>query len=65
MIGRGRTDDDERTLARAQHRMEFGRAGHQAHQIDFEHLAKAIHFEFAAPVDHSTLRQHQHIEFFE
>ena len=52
-------------LARAQHRMEFGRARHQAHQIDFQHLAKAVHFEFAAAVDHRALRQHQHVELFE
>ena len=43
-------------------RMEFAGAGHQAHQIDFEHLAKAVHLEFAAPVDHRALRQHQHVE---
>ena len=49
-------------FARAQHVVEFAGAGHQAHQIDFEHLAKAVHLEFAAPVDHRTLRQHQHIE---
>ncbi len=42
--------------------MKFAGAGHQAHQIDFKHLAKAGHFEFAAPVNHRTLRQHQHVE---
>ena len=45
--------------------MKSGRTGHQAHQIDFQHLAKAIHLELAAAVDHRALRQHQHIEFFE
>ena len=52
-------------LAGAQHRLEFGRARHQAHQVDFQHLAKAIHLEFAAAVDHRALRQHQHVELFE
>src|ERR1700730_16485420 len=42
--------------------MEFSRTCHQAHQVDFNHLAKSGHFEFAAAVDHRTLRQHQHIE---
>src|ERR1700730_6662290 len=62
MIGGGRTDDDERAFARAQHRMEFAGAGHQAHQVDFKHFAKSGHFEFAAPVDHRALRQHQGVE---
>src|SRR5207302_6241258 len=42
--------------------MTSGGAGHQADQIDFEHLAKSGQFEFAAPVDYRALRQHQHIE---
>jgi len=42
--------------------MEFSGAGHQAHEIDFENLAKSVHFKFAAAVDHRALRQHQHIE---
>ena len=41
---------------------EFASAGHQAHQIDFQHFAKSVHLEFAAPVDHRALRQHQHVE---
>ena len=42
--------------------MKFGGAGHQAHQVDFEHGAKAVHLKFAAPVDHRALRQYQYIE---
>jgi hypothetical protein len=57
--------DYQRAFARRKHVVELGRAGHQAHQIDFEHPAKAVHFELAAPVDHGTLRQHQHVELFE
>src|SRR6202171_3656041 len=42
--------------------MKSGGAGHQAGQIDFEHFPKSGHFEFAAPVNHRALRQHQHVE---
>src|SRR5260221_222432 len=42
--------------------MKFCRASHEADQIDFEHFPESTHLEFAAPVDHRTLRQHQHIE---
>ena len=45
--------------------MESHRAGHQAHQIDFENLAKALHLELAAAIDHGALRQHQHVERLE
>src|SRR5437660_12274480 len=45
--------------------MESRRAGHQAHQIDFENLAKSLHLELAAAVDHRALRQHQHVERLE
>ncbi len=62
MIGGGRTDNDERTVGRTEHLIKSGRARHQADQIDFQHMTKSRHFEFAAPVDHRPLRQHQHIE---
>jgi hypothetical protein len=52
-------------LGRCQHVVEFGRACHQAHQIDFHHLAKAIHQEFAAAIDHRALRQHEDVELVE
>src|SRR6266436_6685884 len=42
--------------------MKSCRASHQADQVDFKHLAKSAHLEFAAPVDHRALRQHQHVE---
>ena len=42
--------------------MKFCRASHQADQIDFKYFAKSAHFEFAAPVDHRALRQHQHLQ---
>src|SRR5437016_14632782 len=42
--------------------MKFCRASHQADQIDFKYFPKSAHFEFAAPVDHCALRQHQHVE---
>src|SRR5258708_23771546 len=42
--------------------MKFCRTRHQADQIDFKHLAKSAHLEFAAPVDHRALRQYQHVE---
>ena len=61
MVGRGRTDDDQRALAPLSMGWNF-RARHQAHQVDVEHLAKALHREFAAPVDDGALRQHQHVE---
>ena len=48
--------------AGAEHVVEFAGAGHQAHQIDLQHLAKSGHLEFAALVDHRALRQHQHVE---
>src|SRR5258708_25748663 len=45
--------------------MESRRASHQAHQIDFENLAKALHLELAAAIDHRALRQHQDVEGLE
>jgi hypothetical protein len=45
--------------------MEFRRTRHQAHQIDFHHLAKTVHLEFAAAIDHRALRQHEDVERLE
>ena len=42
--------------------MKLRGAGHQAHQVDFQDLAEALHLELAAPVDHRALRQHQYIQ---
>src|SRR6516162_6562785 len=65
MEGRGRRDDDQRTPGIAQHGMKSGGASHQADQVDFQHLAEARHLELATPVDHRTLRQHEHVEAIE
>jgi hypothetical protein len=62
MVGGGRTDNDERAFACTQQGVKSGSACHQADQIDFDHPSKSGHFEFAAPVNHRTLRQHQHVE---
>src|SRR5207248_9063771 len=59
---RGRTDDDQRAFGGAQHTMEFSGAGHQAHQVDFQHFAESTHFEFATAINYRALRKHQHIE---
>ncbi len=42
--------------------MKFLRASHQAHQVDFHDLAKAIHLELGAFVEHRALRLHENVK---